>query len=171
MDGASVVSVWADCSRSRVTHSRPSGRAEAYQDTAPAINAAAAGYGEVRRLLEARREEVGIAKAAGADTTYRAWITFDGELPDFCTCKDMTLGGILNCTLSLGIASYHIDTVGVVASVLPCGTPASASIVIYEQIIYPNGYPLAKFTTGTTYHVPVPELNYGIDEGPIKVGR
>jgi hypothetical protein len=96
---------------------------------------------------------------------------FDGELPDFCTCKDMTLGGILNCTLSLGIASYHIDTVGVVASVLPCGTPASASIVIYEQIIYPNGYPLAKFTTGTTYHVPVPELNYGIDEGPIKVGR
>ncbi len=73
--------------------SRPLRRRLNLEELEVAINAAAAGYGEVRRLLEARREEVGIAKAAGADKTYRAWITFDGELPEDLDARLAELSG------------------------------------------------------------------------------
>jgi|TARA_B110000208_G_scaffold153046_1_gene185129 hypothetical protein len=41
-------------------------------------------------------------------------------------------------------------------------------ITIYEADLLPAaGYPLASITAGKKWHIPVPELNYGIDEGPI----
>ena len=79
---------------------------------------------------------------------------FDGILPSYCECKDANLGGILNCTISMGVAGYHIDTISVVGNVLPCSTPASLSIVVYE---YDLGfsYTLGSIKAGEEWHEPV----------------
>ena len=79
---------------------------------------------------------------------------FDGILPSYCECKDANLGGTLNCTISMGVAGYHIDTISVVGNVLPCSTPASLSIVVYE---YDLGfsYTLGSIKAGEEWHEPV----------------
>ena len=85
---------------------------------------------------------------------------FDGELPDFCVCTDKNLGGILNCSVALEVTGYKIDTIDVVASVLPCATPASMGITVYE---HREGfkYTLASISAGKKWHEPIPGLGYG----------
>ena len=86
---------------------------------------------------------------------------FDGILPSYCECKDANLGGTLNCTISMGVAGYHIDTISVVGNVLPCSTPASLSIVVYE---YDLGfsYTLGSIKAGEEWHEPVRLLSLSL---------
>jgi hypothetical protein len=87
---------------------------------------------------------------------------FAADLPDFCVCSDKNLGGVLNCSVALEVTGYKIDTIDVVASVLPCATPASMGITVYE---HREGfkYTLASISAGKRWHEPIPGLGYGFE--------
>jgi len=97
------------------------------------------------------------AAAAPRTDTFCGYIS--QYMPSECNCIDAKYGFTADCEVNF----LEIDTIGVKATVLPCGSPAQAKLDVYEKKLGID-CKLAGISAGKTYSIPIPGLSFDIPE-------